>query len=136
MSSLARVFIALGLLVASCASSPGSIHDGEDSWLAHDVYFKLNDPSPQACDEFVAACWSLLAEIEGVRFFASGTRAEEFDRGVNDTAYDVSLHVFFVNRDAYDAYLTNARHVELLEQYAETWTSVRVFDSFVEARTF
>ncbi len=129
-------FLALAtsaLLFASCSSFHGSRAKGTD-WLAHDVYFELNDSSPEACDEFVAACWSYLADIDGIRFFASGERVTDLDREVNDTGYDVSLHIFFESRAAHDAYQDDPNHLRLIEDFAGRWSSVRVFDSLVKAR--
>jgi hypothetical protein len=48
------------------------------------------------------------------------------ERDVNDLGYDVSLHVFFVDQAAHDAYQTDPRHLALIERYAEAWESVRV----------
>lgn len=121
------------LLASACSTTSWGTEEGGDPWLAHDVYFELLDDSPAACDEFIEACWT-LAELDGIRFFASGTRIESLDRGVNDLGYDVSLHVFFVDQAAYDAYLGHPVHLALLESYAKSWKSVRVFDSFVEAQ--
>ena len=132
---LRLITLALGaLLFASCSSSHCSRADGTD-WLAHDVYFELNDSSPEACEEFVEACWSYLSEIDGIRFFASGTRVKELDREVNDQGYDVSLHVFFESKAAHDAYQEDPDHLKLIEDFAGSWRSVRVFDSMVETRS-
>jgi hypothetical protein len=120
-------------LVTSCAGVPWGTEAEVDSWLAHDVYFDLVDDSPAACDVLVEACWE-LADLEGIRFFASGTRAKSIDHGVNDLGYDVSLHVFFIDEAAYDAYLIHPKHLKLVEDHLKSWASVRVFDSFVGAQ--
>jgi hypothetical protein len=51
---------------------------------------------------------------------------------VNDQAFDVALHVAFVDRAAHDAYQEHPRHKQFLEQSRPNWKQVRVFDSWVE----
>ena len=97
--------------------------------LAHDVYFTLKDSSPEATQKLVSACHTKLAGIAGVVFLAAGTRDHGLDREVNDTTYDVSLHVFFSSRAAHDAYQTASAHLEFIEANKDNWQGVRVFDS-------
>lgn len=97
--------------------------------LAHDVYFTLKDSSPEATQKLVSACHTKLAGIAGVIFLAAGTRDHGLDREVNDTTYDVSLHVFFSSRAAHDAYQTASAHLEFIEANKDNWQGVRVFDS-------
>jgi hypothetical protein len=99
--------------------------------LAHDVYFTLNDASPEARQQLVEACRRYLSGHEGTVFFAAGTRATEMERDVNDQAYDVSLHLFFSGEAAHDAYQEHPRHKEFIEKMKSNWKTVRVFDSWV-----
>ena len=101
--------------------------------LAHDVYFTLNDASPEARQALVDACRTYLSGHEGTRFFAAGSRATEMTRDVNDTQFDVSLHVYFENDAAHAAYQEDPRHLEFIEKMKANWKSVRVFDSRVRA---
>ena len=66
--------------------------------LSHSVFFSLHDNSPAAVDRLVAACKTYLNGHPGTFFFAAGTLAEEFQRPVNDRAFDVALHVIFTDR--------------------------------------
>jgi len=131
--SIPLLLAALLTLCTSCASTWGTEGEG-NTWLAHDVYFDLKDDSAESCDAFVEACWQELSDLDGIRFFASGTRVESLDGGVNDLGYDVSLHIFFVDKAAHDAYQTHPKHIGLIERFAGSWESVRVFDSFVQAQ--
>jgi len=131
-------FLALAfvpVLIASCASLNAGSTERESSF-AHDVYFELNDNSAENRDALIEACWTHLSEIEGIRFFACGTRDEDSNREVNDSSYDVSLHVFFSSKASQDVYQTHPAHLAFIEENASMWKSVRVFDSFVEARTY
>jgi len=129
-----RWLAALLLVLAACATPVGSGEISGNSWLAHDVYFELKDDSVESCQALVDACWRELAEIDGIRFFATGTRAPGLEREVNDLGFDVSLHIVFENRAAHDAYQTDPRHEALVDAFAQSWASVRVFDSIVDAR--
>ena len=102
--------------------------------LAHDVYFNLRDASPEARQRLVDACSSHLSGHPGTVFFAAGARAGEMDREVNDAAFDVSLHVYFADRAAHDAYQEHPRHRKFIEEMSGNWKTVRVFDSWVAAR--
>ena len=99
--------------------------------LAHDVYFTLKDKSPGAQQALVAGCYGILAPISGIVFLAAGTRDTELDREVNDVDYDVSLHVYFTDRAAHDAYQDDPKHTEFIETFKDNWESVRVFDSIL-----
>jgi hypothetical protein len=100
--------------------------------LAHDVYFSLNDASPEARQALVDACRKYLSGHEGTRFFAAGSRAAEMQRDVNDTDFDVSLHVYFEDEAAHAAYQEDPRHLEFIEKMKSNWKSVRVLDSWVQ----
>jgi hypothetical protein len=102
--------------------------------LAHDVYFTLRDASPEARQKLVDACATYLAGHPGAVFFSAGTRATELQREVNDAGFDVSLHVYFADQAAHDAYQEHPRHRKFIEEMSGNWKTVRVFDSWVSAR--
>jgi quinol monooxygenase YgiN len=100
--------------------------------LAHDVYFTLRDAGPEARQKLVDACRKHLTGHAGTVFFAAGVRAPEMAREVNDRSYDVSLHVYFRDQAAHDAYQEHPRHTQFIAEMKANWASVRVFDSWVE----
>ena len=100
--------------------------------LAHDVYFTLKDSSPEAREALVEACRTYLNGHDGTVYFAAGQRAQERVRDVNDTDFDVSLHVYFESDAAHDAYQQAPRHLEFIEKMRSNWKAVRVFDSRVQ----
>jgi hypothetical protein len=100
--------------------------------LAHDVYFTLDDASPAARQKLVDACRQYLSGHEGTVFFAAGVRQEEMAREVNDRSFDVSLHVYFRDKAAHDAYQEHPRHKQFIAEMSANWKTVRVFDSWVE----
>jgi hypothetical protein len=126
------VKLSLVALSALAALSVPAAVLAQERALAHDVYFTLNDGSPAAQKALVDACRKHLTGHDGTVFFAAGTRATELSREVNDQAYHVSLHVYFKDKAAHDAYQDHPRHKQFIEEMKANWKAVRVFDSWVE----
>jgi len=125
---LALVPFALsGLAALAIAAEPPA-----GAVLAHDVYFTLKDASPEARAALVAACRKYLSGHDGAVLFAAGTRAGEMQREVNDQGFDVSLHVYFKDEAAHEAYQEHARHKQFIAEMSGNWKTVRVFDSWVD----
>lgn len=99
--------------------------------LAHNVFFTLNDDSPQAQEQLVAACHQYLKDHPGVVFFAAGLLNPELSREVNDRGFQVALHVVFQDRAAHDAYQVAEDHERFIAENRHNWKQVRVFDSDV-----
>jgi hypothetical protein len=126
VGSLALVVPCLG---AAVAPSDGGEPAGKV--FAHDVYFTLRDATPEGRQALVAACRTYLSGHEGTVFFAVGTRATDKTRDVNDTDFDVSLHIHFESAAAHAAYQEHPRHKEFIAAMNANWKAVRVFDSWV-----
>lgn len=101
------------------------------SLLAHDVYFTLKDNSAASRNKLVDACKKYLTDHPGEVFFAAGTRAEEFNREINDQDFDVALHIVFKDKGAHDKYQDAERHKQFIAENKDNWKKVRVFDSMV-----
>lgn len=99
--------------------------------LSHSVFFTLHDNSPAAIQQLVTACKTHLNKHPGTCFFAAGTLAGEFQRPVNDRAFDVALHVVFTDRAAHDDYQNHPRHQKFIAENSANWKQVRVFDAWV-----
>jgi hypothetical protein len=99
--------------------------------LGHMVYFTLKDRSPAAIDKMVAACQKYLMGHPGSVFFAAGKLVPDLTRPVNQTDFDVALHVVFDSREAHDAYQVAPRHQQFIDENKPNWERVRVFDSYV-----
>ncbi len=100
--------------------------------IAHMVYFKLKDNSPEAKKKLVEACKKLLDKHEGTVYFSAGARAEELDRDVNDRDWDVGLHLVFKDKAAHDKYQDHPRHKQFIDENKDNWSKVRVFDAVVQ----
>ncbi len=82
----------------------------------------------------VDGCHEYLAPLPGIVHFAAGARSPGRQGGVNDVGYDVSLHVWFTDMAALEAYDTAEQHLAFIGAFRENWTSVRVFDSDTSGR--
>lgn len=96
--------------------------------LVHNVYFALNDNSPEACKKLIDSCHKYLTGHPGTVFYAVGTLAQEYSRPVNDKAFDVAINVIFKDRASQDAYQVAPRHLEFIAENKPNWKNVRVFD--------
>ncbi len=119
------VLASLVVLLPQCTTGPGAaLPDGR---LVHDVFFRLADPSEANIAGLIRACES-LREVPTVLDLATGARHPEMTREVNQTDYHVGLHVVFADRAGLEAYIVHPVHQALLQQYAEHFENVRVFD--------
>jgi hypothetical protein len=100
-----------------------------EAMLVHDVYFSLNESTPEAKEKLVKACKKYLSKHPGTVFFAAGTLAEDLKRPVNDRDFDVGLHIVFKNRAAHDKYQDAPTHLQFIDENKTTWKKVRVFDT-------
>jgi heme-degrading monooxygenase HmoA len=92
----------------------------------------LNESNRETRQRLVDACETYLRGHEAAVFFAAGTRATEMKRDVNDGDFDVSLHIYFRDEAAHEAYQKHPRHAEFIKRMNDNWKTVRVFDSWVE----
>lgn len=122
--------LSVALLCVGVALAP---RDGRaaDRVFTHDVYFTLQESTPETRQALVDACHEYLSGHDGTLLFAVGTRAREMERDVNDTAFDVSLHIHFEDEAAHAAYQEHPRHQEFIATMNANWKTVRVFDSWV-----
>ena len=99
--------------------------------LVHNVYFTLNESTPENRRRLLDACHRYLTDHPGTVYFSCGVRTPDLQRPVNDQTYDVGLHVVFDSRAAHDAYQVHPRHIQFIEENRATWKEVRVFDDDV-----
>ncbi len=100
--------------------------------LAHAVFFKLSNSTPEAVARLVAACHQHLSGHEGLLHYSAGPRDSELVRPVNDRDFDVALFTVFADRAAHDRYQKHPRHLAFIAEQSATWSGVRVFDALTE----
>lgn len=126
------LLILIGAGLSGCGqSSPQTGTINARTLLAHNVYFTLHDNTAARQEALVRECVLYLKDHPGVVFFAAGTLAQEYDRPVNDTDFQVSLHVVFDGVASHDRYQIAPDHLTFIERNKDNWKSVRVFDSWV-----
>ncbi len=100
----------------------------------HNVYFSLKDTSPEAIQTLLDDCETYLAPQAGIVSFSCGILEAELNRPVNDTGFDVSLHLLFETKEAHDIYQIDEQHTVFIENNKDNWESVRVFDTVVKSQ--
>lgn len=99
--------------------------------VGHMVFFTLHDNSIYEKQKLVRDAYAYLRNQPGVVYFSAGERVLTAETEVNDTEFDVALHMIFENADAYDAYQPSKKHLEFIERNERNWKRVRVFDSLI-----
>ena len=138
MKTLATLFVGLFVGTASVyfwtADEKGSVMAAEKDkgpLLVHNVYFSLNESTPETREKLVASCHKYLSGHQGVVFYAAGTLSD-LDRPVNDREFDVALHFVFKQKADHDRYQEAPMHLQFIEENKDNWSKVWVFDSVVE----
>ena len=103
----------------------------ESNMLSHAVYFTMKDKG--SIDSLIKSCRTHLTDHPGALSFAVGRCASEYDRQVNDRAFDVALEIIFESHAANNTYQTSDRHQQFIGDNAEKWAQVRVFDVTLDA---
>lgn len=123
-------------LFASCVSHSVHRHSGSDSAqqaraaISHDVFFTFADPTNDDVTGLITAC-ERLRELPGVVHLTTGRRDPLQTREINETSFDVALHVEFVNQSAYDSYGPHPTHQALVAEFVPKMSSVLVYDSLL-----
>jgi len=99
--------------------------------FAHMVYFTLKDGSAAAQETLVEACKKYLNDHDGLQYFSVGSRAEAYQRSVNNTEFHVALHLVFAAEADHDRYQDSDRHQRFIDENEESWAQVQVFDALV-----
>jgi hypothetical protein len=126
--TLAALIGMIGLFSTLYHGSSSMAADVQEPLLVHNVYFSLNESSPQNVQKLVASCKKHLTDHPGTVLFACGG-VSDLNRSVNDRDWDVGLHIIFKNRAAHDLYQDAPRHQQFIEENKASWKKVRVFDS-------
>ena len=126
--TLSVLAVMIGVFSSLPDGSTTMAADAQATLLVHNVYFALNDNSPENVQKLIAACRKYLTDHPGTLLFACGGLSD-LDRSVNDRDWDVGLHLVFKNRAAHDQYQDAPRHLQFIEENKATWKKVRVFDS-------
>lgn len=131
---LAVLVVAVAFSFAVGAGSRASAGFAE-AMVAHNVYFALNENTPENRQKLVDACFKYLVDHPGVSYFAAGTLCEDLARPVNDREWDVGLHIVFATKADHDKYQDAPTHIQFIEENKSLWKKVRVFDSYVKSAT-
>ena len=102
--------------------------------IAHMVFFKLKEQTPNAREKLVAACDKLVGGMTGIAYYSAGVIGENFEPAVSVRDFDVALHLVFEDKAAHAKYLPHPQHKAFIEEQKATFAGVRVFDSEVKPK--
>lgn len=115
---LALPILVFGCLLLGCSPQrPARIN--------HVVFFKLQ--AGWDADELIYDCDRDLARLAGVESYYCG-RHGEYGRDIVDSDYDVGFYVGFNSDEAYQAYLDDPKHLELVKKWKPRWEWIRIYD--------
>lgn len=123
---ISLLLTAMLCVLPQCTTTPTeAIHD---NMICHEVFFELTDPSDENVARLIRGCETLRG-IPTVVSLATGARHPGLVRDVNQTDFQVGLHVTFENQADHDVYQEHAIHLAFIEAHKDMWASVRVFDN-------
>ncbi len=112
------------------ASRPAD--DAEQKQLIHNVFFTLKDHSKESRQKFLDSANKYLTGHDGTVYFVLGTVAEDVSEPVSVKDFDVALHLVFATKEAEAKYIKDPRHEEFVKENKDTWSKVRVFDTYLQ----
>jgi len=99
-----------------------------ESNFIHHVFFWLKDPDNQEVKTKFEKALKELVTVETIAEKHLGTPAAT-NRGVIDSSYTFSLLTVFKNKADHDIYQEHPKHLKFIENCAELWDRVVVYDS-------
>jgi hypothetical protein len=94
----------------------------------HHVFFWLKNPTDQNDMAQLEKGLRSLTEISTIKSFHIGKPAAT-NRGVIDNTYSLSWMIFFDNAADQDSYQVDPVHLKFVEDYAQLWQKVVVYDA-------
>lgn len=99
--------------------------------FAHMFFFQLCDTNPKLVKDFIDFCQKYLGGHQGQIHFSVGLRALEINRDVSGTNFEVSVHMIFKNKKAFDDYSNSKTHEEFITKSAGMSPVRIVYDSYL-----
>ena len=114
------IMVAMAITISSLGCTPP-----RPARINHIVFFKLQNPDDRA--ELIADCDRDLATIPGVKSYFCGVHGD-YGRDLVDSSYDVGFYVGFETDEAYENYLSDPRHVAVVQKWKPRWEWIRIAD--------
>jgi Stress responsive A/B Barrel Domain len=96
--------------------------------FVHHVYFWLKEPQSKEAREKLIQGLEKLSKVKTIQMFHIGMPADT-NREVIDRSYAISWLCLFKNKEDQDAYQVDPIHLKFVEECANLWTRVVVYDS-------
>ena len=123
MNPTPLLMILLVALAGGCAQTHHASHP--PSPINHVVLIKLDDPTKSQA--LRADCDTILPEITYVDSYWCGQHLDIGRAGI-DGDYDIALCVGFTNRAAYEGYVVDPAHVDLVTRWKPEFEWIRIHD--------
>lgn len=105
---------------------------GPDTTFIHTVLFWLKEgTTDEQKQQLIDDCKTYLGPIVTVRRIDVGVPAGT-QREIVDNSYDVSLVIYFDDKEGHDFYQETVKHLKFLDRNKPHWERVQVFDSVVK----
>lgn len=134
--------ILLSLLIGLCSCQapatesstkemPQSTVESKRAPLVHTVFFYLKDDvTDQQKAEFEKGL-EKLGQCEHLANWRIGKPAATENRDVIDSSYDYAWINEFHSIEDHDAYQVDKLHTDMIDQFKDLWSSVKVYDSMM-----
>jgi hypothetical protein len=100
----------------------------EKNLFVHHVYFWLKNPDSKDDYNKLLEGLQALSKVTTIKMCHMGKPAGT-NRDVIDRSYSVSWLLLFNNKEDQDKYQVDPIHLKFVEQYAQLWSKVIVYDS-------
>jgi len=99
--------------------------------LIHTVFFYLKEDVTQAQKVAFVKGLEKLGTCESISNWRIGKPAATEARDVVDNGYAYAYILEFENIEAQDAYQVDKLHTDMIEEFQDLWSGVKVFDSMM-----
>lgn len=130
--------IALLLITISCQEVKEEATEATEMTTAtlnepfiHHVYFYLKNPESVEDKAKLKEGLEFLGTVPTIHKYYIGVPANT-DREVIDNTYAFSWLCFFENAEDQASYQSDPTHLKFIEDYADLWETVKVYDSVME----
>lgn len=103
--------------------------DSPTPGMIHTVYFWLKTDLDEAARRNFVQGAEALAGAPTVLAFYGGAPAGTEHRDVTDHSFDYSIHLFFASEADQLAYQVDPIHLKFVDEQADKFATVKVFDS-------
>lgn len=123
-----RDFLATSALAIPAIMATTDQPKSEKNIFIHHVFFWLKNPESKTDKDKLIEGLKKLSKVKTIKQFHIGQPATT-NREVIDRSYSISWMLIFKNKADQDSYQTDPIHLKFVEECADLWSKVVVYDS-------